>query len=482
VAPVSDHHASRWSAAIVLFAASFLNLSAATIVNVALPALAEAFAAPPEATGWVAAAYFLAFAAGLLPLGRFGDVFGRRRLLITGMAAFTVLSLVCGLAPSLETLIAARVAQGLAAAMMVPQVLAIMHVIFPESEKGRALGVFAAVSSLGSVAGPLLGGLLIAVDPGGWGWRMIFLVNAPLGLAALAGMRRWVPPVPAVPGLRPDWGGSLLFVVPILLLTVPAMQGRAWGWSPAALTALAASVPAAFAFVLHQRHRARRGRAQVLPTSLLSNRPFLTGLALTTVFLSAMPGVVFVLAFYFQTGFGFSPLECGLATAPFPLGVAIISTLAARYGEGDLERRMLIGPAVLFAGTLMLLAAIRGAGDAPGVLVFVFPLFVGGLGMGCGVAAFLQTVLRAVRPEDAGAGSGALQALPLAGQVLGIAVTGQIFFATLDSDAAPPTGNLFTQAASAALAVPLAVFAIVTVAVAWQFLRRTQATSDGVPR
>lgn len=185
----------RWAAALVLFLASFMNLMDVTIVNVALPAIQADFSASSTQLEWVAAIYVLAFAAGLLPFGRFGDIFGRKRMFVMGVAGFTVGSALCGLAPGIGFLIGARAIQGIAGAMMVPQVLAIVHVIFPPAEKGRVFGLFGAVTSLGAVAGPVLGGALISADILGLDWRPIFLINLPLGVAALIGSIYLVPNV-----------------------------------------------------------------------------------------------------------------------------------------------------------------------------------------------------------------------------------------------------------------------------------------------
>ena len=175
----------RWIALAVLLLASFMNLIDVTIVNVAIPSMQTNLGADPSQIEWVIAAYVLAFALGLLPFGRLGDIVGRTHMFLIGVAAFTVASAACGLAPSIEWLIAARVLQGLAGAMMTPQVLAIATVTFPPEERGQSFSLFGLSAGLAAVAGPIIGGLLIGANLGGLDWRPIFLVNVPVGILAI---------------------------------------------------------------------------------------------------------------------------------------------------------------------------------------------------------------------------------------------------------------------------------------------------------
>ncbi|MEF2073022.1 MFS transporter [Consotaella aegiceratis] len=452
----------RWAAAAVLFLASFMNLVDVTIVNVALPAIQAGSDATSTELEWVAAIYVLAFAAGLLPSGRFGDMVGRRRIFAVGLAGFTVSSVLCGLASDIAFLIAARGVQGLAGAMMVPQVLAILHVIFPEEEKSKVFGLFAMVSSLGSVAGPVLGGAVISADLWGLGWRAIFLINLPLGIAALIGTIRLVPALPPDEDVRPDWMGMALFASAIVLLVLPLIEGRNFGWPWWSFAAMAASLALAGFFRSWQERRARRGKAQLLPARLLANRDFLSGLALVTLHFSGAPGLFLILAVFFQSGFQMTPLQSGLATAPFPFGVMLASTFVGRLGSRFYRGRIALGALFLAVAMVLLNRTIRDVGETVDLVRFVPPLLVGGLGMGIAVAGLFQSVLASVSAADAGAGSGALQAFQQIGAVLGIAIVGQIFFATLGpapllSDAA--AGAAFIEAAATATWYPAAVYA-----------------------
>ncbi|WP_048600221.1 MFS transporter, partial [Nereida ignava] len=204
----------------VLFLGSFMNLIDVSITNVALPQIQADTGASATQLEWVAAIYVLALAIGLLPFGRFGDVYGRKRLFVIGLIGFTIASLACGLAPNITTLIAARAIKGFAAAMMVPQVLAIVHVIFPPEEKARVFGLFGTISSLAVVAGPIIGGALISTDIAGLSWRLAFLINIPFGVVALAGALRFVPNLMGNGNVRPDWIGTGLFTTAAVLLVL----------------------------------------------------------------------------------------------------------------------------------------------------------------------------------------------------------------------------------------------------------------------
>jgi MFS family permease len=416
---------------------------------------------------WVAAIYVLALAIGLLPFGRFGDVYGRRKLFVIGLIGFTVASLVCGLAPDIQTLIFARAVKGLAAAMMVPQVLAIVHVIFPANEKSRVFGLFGTISSLAVVVGPVIGGALISADIAGLGWRMAFLINIPLGIAALVGTMRLVPHLSGNANMHPDWVGTCLFAIAATLLLLPLIEGRALGWPWWCFAAFAASVPAAVAFAAFERGRERRGMSALMPAALLANRSYMLRLALVTLFFSGIPGLFLVLAIFLQSGFGLSPLESGLVTTPFPVGVMLASLTTERLGNRHLSLRIASGAALLAAGMVGLLFVIRSTGSDLNPYLFIAPLLVCGAGMGVAIMSLFQLTMSSVSAEDAGAGSGAMQAFQQMGAALGIAIAGQIFFSVLGESglAIATQDQRFVDAASQSTLWSIFVFMMLTIIV-----------------
>ena len=220
----------RWIALFVLLLASFMNLIDVTIVNVALPSLQANMHADPSQLEWVVAAFVLAFALGLLPFGRLGDVVGRTRMFLIGVGLFTLASAFCGLAPSIEWLIVARVLQGLAGAIMTPQVLAIAQVTFPPEEKGQAFSLFGLSAGLAAVTGPILGGLLIGANFFGLDWRPIFLVNVPVGIIAVVAGLYLIPRTPGHPDLKNDFVGIAIFALATIAMIYPLVEGRSFGW------------------------------------------------------------------------------------------------------------------------------------------------------------------------------------------------------------------------------------------------------------
>ena len=454
-----------------LLLAGFMNLIDVTIVNVALPRLQSSLGATSTEIEWVVAAYVLAFALGLLPFGRLGDMIGRKRMFLVGIGLFTLFSALCGLAPSMETLIGARVLQGLAGAMMMPQVLAIAQVIFPPHERGLAFSLFGLSAGLASVAGPLAGGLLIGADLFGLDWRPIFLVNIPVGILAILAGRALIPALPPHPDLTVDFGGVAIAGLSILLLIFPLIEGHGLGWPAWTFVMIAAALVGVGAFYLYEKRRDAAGKSELLPVSLMTNGNFVLGVAMTMTFFSGVAGFFLVLAVFLQTGFGLSPLQSGLTTVPFPLGVLIASIVSGRLGSRWPRERIAAGALLLIGGMVILHAVVAGVGEAIDHWRFVLPLFVCGFGMGAAIAPMFQIALSSVPPRDTGSASGAMQSFQQIGSALGIAVTGQIFFSSLEGRFAAGLAPhaAFVDSMSAALVYELAAFALVLVMVV--FLR-----------
>ncbi|MCV0427151.1 MAG: MFS transporter [Roseibium sp.] len=455
---------NRRAAVAVLFLAAFINLLDVTIVNLALPAIRNDLGASETELEWILVIYVVAFASGLLPFGRFGDIFGRKQVFIWGVAGFVLSSSICGMATSSGILIAARGLQGLSAAMMVPQVLAIVHVLFRTEERGRVIGLYGVVSALGAVSGPVSGGAILAIDFAGLSWRPIFLLNIPLGLFSLIGAMRFVPSIVAEPTLKPDWAGAVLFFLAIVSLTFPLVEGRHLGWPWWCLVLLGGAVMLAVVFLKHQANRASRAMTQLLPICLLKDRDFVFGLSVVVAFFSGIAGVFFMLAIFLQSGFGFSPLVAGLIIAPHPVGAMIASYLSGRVGHRWLEYRITLGAALLALGMTGLMLVVDAAESNLSGWRFMMPLFVVGTGMGTAVPALFQSVLSRVSGLDAGAGSGVLQAFQQIGIAIGIAVIGQIFFGSLEGQRSEAG---FVTAARTALWFPVGIYLLLAIVCFW---------------
>ena len=423
----------RWLALFVLLIANFMNLIDVTIVNVALPSMREGLGATDSQIEWVVAAYIMAFALGLLPFGRLGDIVGRTHLFLWGVAAFTTASALCGMSPNIEFLIGARVIQGLAGAMMTPQVLAIATVTFPPQERGQAFSLFGLSAGLASVCGPILGGLLISGHLFGLDWQPIFLVNVPIGIAAVIAGFFLIPRLPGHTALKNDYPGILLFGLGIVAVVFPIVEGRAYGWPLWAFAMIVAGFALLALFVVWTRYRASRGEPQLLNFDLITNKQFMFGALVTTVFASGIPGMFMVISLLLQGGFDFSPLNSGLTNTPFSVGVLIASLIAGRFGSHYLRARLAASGALLVGGIGWLHFIIAGVTDSIDHWSFLAPLLMAGIGLGLGFSSLFQLVLRNVPPRDAGAGSGALQAFQQVGGALGVALIGEIFFGRLGS-------------------------------------------------
>jgi EmrB/QacA subfamily drug resistance transporter len=468
----------RWPALFVLLIANFMNLIDVTIVNVALPSMRETLGATDSQIEWVVAAYILAFALGLLPFGRLGDIFGRTRLFLIGVASFTAASALCGLAPNIEFLILARVVQGLAGAAMTPQVLAIATVTFPPHERGQAFSLFGLSAGLASVCGPILGGILVSAHLFGLDWQPIFLVNIPIGIAAVIAGWFLIPRLPGHVGLKNDFIGIVLFGLGILAVVFPIVEGRTYGWPLWAFGMMLSGLVLMAAFVVWTRGRARAGEPQLLNYDLITNPNFMFGAVVTTVFASGIPGMFMVISLLLQGGFNFTPLESGLTNTPFSVGVLIASVIAGRFGSRYLRARLATSGALLVLGIGWLHFYIAGVTDSIDHWAFLPPLLIAGIGLGLGFSSLFQLVLAYVPPRDAGAGSGALQAFQQVGGALGVAFIGELFFSNLGNAlaAGSPQHAAFASAASLALWYVVGSFAVVLVAA--RFFKRL-AKVDG---
>lgn len=454
---------TRWAAFLTILIAQFMNLIDVTIVNVALPSLQSGLNATESQIEWVVAGYILVFALGLLPMGRYGDIVGRKRLFLIGVASFTIASVLCGLAPTIEFLVAARILQGAAGAIMMPQVMAIAQNLFPPKARGGAFALFGLTAGLAAVTGPILGGVLINADIMGMGWRPIFLINLPIGLFAFIAAARLVPDLPGNRSLRNDWGGIAFIAAAMLALIFPLVEGRMFGWPWWCFALMAASAPLFIGFVLWEARQDRLGRPQVMPVSLLKAWNFALGGVLSLVYFSAMPALFLVLALFLQQGFGFDPLSSGLATVPFPVGILLASIISGRLGPRWQKQRIIVGVSMLIVGMFWLRQVVLAVDTSVDHWDLLLPLFIGGLGTATSIAPLFQTILAGVPVRDAGAGSGALQAIQQAGGALGIAIISQIFFTTLGNTMAEGASRdtAFVDAMSTAMIYNLAAYAVV---------------------
>jgi EmrB/QacA subfamily drug resistance transporter len=425
--PSADDH-GKWAALPVLLAGAFIVVLDFFIVNVALPSIAVDLGASESSLEWVVAGYGLAFAAFLVTSGRLGDRFGRRRVYALGVGAFTVTSLLVGLAPSAATLVLARVAQGVAGAVVMPQVLSIIGVTYQGEHYVKALSYYGVALGLAAVGGQLIGGALVETDFLGLGWRGCFLINVPIGLATLAMVGRLVDESHAPGRARIDWLGSATLALGLVALLLPLIEGRQHGWPLWTWVSFAAAAAILGDFVYQQLRLTRAGEGALLDLGLFRQRSFSAGLV-TQLFLASAQASFFVyLALYLQQGRGLNPLEAGLVFTILAVAYVIASgpapDLTARYGRAVVAA----GGASLALGLALFALAVHQVGVGGSILELVPGLILVGAGIGLCFTPLSSTVLGTIDPDRIGSASGMLSTTQQVGFALGVAVTGVIFF------------------------------------------------------
>ncbi|MFR0352476.1 MFS transporter [Streptomyces sediminimaris] len=397
------------------------------IVNVALPTIGRDLHASESVLELVVAGYGLAYAVLLVLGGRLGDLFGRRRFFLGGMAAFGLTSLACGLAPGAWSLVAARVAQGAAAAAMLPQVLATIQSATAGPRRAKAMGLYGATAGLSMVAGQILGGILVAADVWGTGWRSVFLVNVPVVVLGLVLAVRGVPETRSQHPEPVDGPGTVLLTASLLALLAPLTEGRSAGWPLWTWLSLAAFPSVAAAFYAVERRADRRGRTPLVPPSLFALTSLRRGLVLIVPFSIGFSGFMFVIAVALQRGAGLGPVPAGLALAPMAVVFFFVSLagprLVARYGT----RVVTAGALVQGLGVgLMALAAWRSWPDL-GFTELLPGAALAGAGQALQLPIIFRVVLSEVAPARAGVGSGVMMTTQQSALALGVAALGTLF-------------------------------------------------------
>nr|BFE77042.1 hypothetical protein GCM10020092_103430 [Actinoplanes digitatis] len=310
----------RWVALFVILAVEVMDLLDSLVTTIAGPVIRAELGGSLSLIQWLGAVYTLSMAIGLLTGGRLGDIYGRRRMFIIGAAGFTLASLLCALAWSPGVLIGARAVQGLFGALMLPQGLGMIKQMFSPSEQAKAFGAFGPVMGLGAVGGPILASWLVDADYFGTGWRMIFLINLPLGIFAVVGAFKFLPEFRSERTPRLDLAGVALAAVGAFLLLFPLVQGRELDWPAWVFVMLALGVMLFGIFGVYESRRERRGLDPLVTPSLFRKRAFTGGLLLGLFFFAALIGTGLVFTLYLQVGLGYSPLKAGLTTLPQALG------------------------------------------------------------------------------------------------------------------------------------------------------------------
>jgi len=472
---------ARWIALAVCCSALFMTLLDVSVTNVALPSIGRATGAGPSELQWVVGGYTLAF--GLVPVlaGRLGDDHGRRLMFQIGVTAFTLTSAVAGLAPNAALLVVARVAQGLAGGLINPQVSGLVQQLFRGDDRGRAFGYLGTTVGLGTALGPLAGGVLLGLGGPDDGWRLVFFVNVPVGVAVVLLARRYLPADVAAGRHRLDVAGAAMLGLGIFCVLFGAVEydqlqdGRlAWLLLPATLLFAA--------FARRERRLTAQRRDPLVDVRLFRQPSYTAGVLLALTYFPAFAGIPLVLAIFYQQGLGYSPLESALGVTAYAVGNAVGAPSAGRVVT-RVGRPLVVAAAVTFGlGAAALALVAREAPTGHVALALAGPLFVMGVGSGALITPNQTLTLAAVDPADGSTAGGVLQTAQRIGLAIGQAFVGAAFFAVLArhvpvAGAPTPGRDVYASALAVAVAVALG-FVVLAVVIGVVDLVRHRRDTD----
>jgi EmrB/QacA subfamily drug resistance transporter len=477
-APVDEADPRRWKALSVALTAGFMSLLDVSIVSVALPSIQRALGTDAAGVQWVVSGYALTFGLMLVPAGRLGDAFGRRRLFMLALGGFVLFSALAGAAPSTGWLIAARLCQGLAAGAMAPQNSALIQQLFRGAERGRAFGFFGATVGLSTAIGPITGGVILALAGEDSGWRWIFLVNVPIGVVALVLAYRLLPRGGGS-GRRAeiDYVGGALVGAGVLAVMLPLVLAEAGGLSrlwwlfPLGAVLLVA-------FVAWEHRMTARGREPLLNIELLTKTSgYGTGAALGMAYFVGFSGIWLVFALFFQSGLGYTPLQSGLAVTSFALGSAVSAVIGGRLVERLGRALTVTGLTMVVLGLAATAAVIWVAPPSATGFAVIAPLLVAGIGGGWVISPNTTMTLTWVPVAMAGSAGGALQTGQRIGAAIGTSALPGVFYSVLAVNGRDYRG-------AAAVAIGTAAFTICVAlgigVLEWRRARR-RAAGAGAP-
>lgn len=399
------------------------------IINIAIPSIQTGLQASSSAVEWTANAYILGMALFVITGGRLGDIFGRKRMFMLGIAGFTVTSAISGMTATINILIVSRIIQGITAAIMVPQVLSYIQILFAPKERAMALGVYSGISGFATVVGPILGAFLIKINLFGLDWRTIFLINVPIGILIFIAAAFTLTESKSENPLRIDIPGTLMAMISLFLLLYPLIQGNSLGWPVWTYISMVAAIIVGFIFVMYEKHRIKRNKSPLIALNLFRFKSFIGGVSIFTLFNTAMGGYFLVFTLYLQMGLGFSVLHAALTAIPFSLMIPVGATLSVmklmpKYGS----KVVLLGVILCAIGIASVEIVMHQAGISLNSWQLLPILFVSGAGMGAVVASLTDFSVSQVPQQDAGSASGVLNMMQQVGSSTGIAILGTIFF------------------------------------------------------
>ncbi len=439
----AHHHASKFTSrertiALVIVALAFvMDLLDTTILNIAIPSIQNNLGASYAMIQWLIAGYSLAFATLLITGGRMGDVFGYRKLFMLGVGGFTLASLMCGLAWNTEVLVGARLIQGAMAALMVPQVMSMMQIMYKPTERAGVMGIFGALAGIAASLGPVIGGVLIHFNIAGLDWRPVFLINVPVGLFALFMGWRYLPDGKSAHPLKLDLVGTGIIVIAMLLLVFPLIQGRELDWPLWTFVMMSIAAPFLALFGWWLIHKNKKDKSPLIPPLLFKTRTFVTGLMVNIVFQAAMAGFFLPFTLLLQIGLGYEVIKAALTGIPTAIGISITIAVLGQKLIPKLGRYALtLGTVVMAIGLWVLYFFVQRSGLETTPWEFIPGLLITGMGMGLIMSPVFAVALNDVDHKHAGAASGVLNAVQQLGGAIGVALIGVFFFGQLTHHAA----------------------------------------------
>ncbi|MEU9000352.1 MFS transporter [Streptomyces caniferus] len=455
-------------------AGTFMAIMDVFIVLIAAPAIQDDLHASDAQLQFVLAGYQLIYAVTLVTGGRLGDLYGRKKVFLIGMGLFTLASLGCGLAPDASSLIAARLVQGAGAALMFPQVYAIVRVLLAEEHRARAFGILGAVVSLSTVTGQVVGGLLVEADLFGTSWRPVFWINVPIGLVTLMLAAVLLPESRAPRARRLDIPGTAALMVTLFLLIVPLVEGRELGWPAWTWASLAGSALALWGFIAVERRVARADRSPLLDTALLRQRTLSIGVGLVLIYYAGLNSFFLIMSLLLQNGLGLPAYQAGLVYMPLAVAMFVASLASSRLTPRFGRRVLEVGGAIATVSSGATVAAALLGGPRLSVGVLVVCLFLQGTGHGLLQSPLIGVILTPVDEDNAGLASGVLSTAQQVGGALGVAVIGVIFYGSLGS-AQPGAAAAYTHSFGITVVFTTVLLAMTTALVFLLPYRRSRA-------
>lgn len=414
----------------VILLSVFMAVANIFIVNVATPSIQQGLHADFFGVQFVISAYTLSYAIALIIGGRLGDRFGRRSMLLVGVAGFTISSLLCGLSNGVGMLTTIRILQGLSAAMISPQILSLIQAQYAPEKRGKIFGLYGAAQGIAASTGQLIGGLLLYWNPWGLEWRMVFFFSVPIGIALL-----WMIPFISESKekvqSKPDWLGAAFIAVGLLLLVYPLVQGQKEGWPFILILSLLLSIPVLALFVWFQKRLLRRKGDPFMNVNLFKQRGFSVGMLVVFLLMSSQASFFLISAYLFQIGLGYSPLKAGAAILPMGFGYFLASLFSSRVASKLGSHVLSLGSALTAGGYLLLALMVQGSGLSPNMFEWLPALAVLGLGQGFIAAPLTNVVLSKVNRQDIGSASGILTTGMQVAYAIGIALIGIIWLNSL---------------------------------------------------